>query len=282
MNRKLDDLKEAYKDIPIPIELETIVANALAEGKPAKKRFVWPMTSIAAAAAIFVASVNLSPAAADTLSKIPGVKEIVEVVTLDEIHEKQGSTNIDVKTPELKGFENQTLEENINADYQTTAETLYKEYEQKKGPFAIDSDYKTITNRHGILSIEQTILRVEASGYEQKRYVTLDTKNEALITLPSLFKDTSYVNVISDEIVRQMHAQMKADDNKIYFVEKQDEPVDYFKKIDENQSFYINNNGKLVISFDEYEVAPGYMGVVQFVIPTKVIQSLLVGDRYIQ
>nr|MCX3330750.1 DUF3298 domain-containing protein [Bacillus pacificus] len=35
-------------------------------------------------------------------------------------------------------------------------------------------------------------------------------------------------------------------------------------------------------SFDEYEVAPGYMGVTEFKIPTKVISKLLVGDRYIQ
>ncbi|OJT72202.1 anti-sigma factor, partial [Clostridioides difficile] len=35
-----------------------------------------------------------------------------------------------------------------------------------------------------------------------------------------------------------------------------------------------NKNGNLVISFDEYEVAPGYMGAVEFVIPNKVIKRL--------
>ncbi|WP_416212753.1 RsiV family protein [Paenibacillus donghaensis] len=30
-----------------------------------------------------------------------------------------------------------------------------------------------------------------------------------------------------------------------------------------------NNDGKLVISFDKYEVAPGYMGVLEFIIPTQ-------------
>ena len=282
MNKKIEDLKEQYKNIPIPAELDAIVAEALAEKKPAKKRFVGPMTTLVAAAAIFVASVNLSSAAADTLSKIPGVKEIVEVVTFDEVKEGHDSTTINVRTPKLKGMENQTLERNINADYQATSEKLYKEYEQKKGHFAVDSDYQTITDRNGILSIEQTILHIAASGYEQKRYVTLDTKNEALITLPSLFKDTSYVDVISAEIIHQMRAQMNADDSKVYFVDKQDEPVDSFKKINDNQQFYINDKGKLVISFDEYDVAPGYMGAVQFVIPTKVIQSILVGNRYIQ
>ena len=280
MNKKLHELREEYKNIPIPVELDKHVTEALHE-KPKKKRFVWPMTSVAAAT-VFVASVNLSPAAADTLSKIPGVKELVEVVTFEEVHDGKGTTKIDVATPKVSGLENQTLENNINADYQATTEKLYQEYKQQKGHFAVASDYKTITDRHGILSIEQTILHVQASGYEQKRYVTLATKNEALITLPRLFKDTSYIEVISEEIIRQMHAQMKADDNKIYFVNPEQEPVDVFKSIHKNQQFYINDKGKLVISFDEYDVAPGYMGAVQFVIPTKVIQSILVGDRYIR
>lgn len=281
MNKKLHELREEYKNIPIPVELDRLVIEALRE-KPKKKRFVWPMTSVVAAATVFVASVNLSPAAADTLSKIPGVKELVEVVTFEEVHDGKGTTKIDVATPKVTGLENQTLENNLNADYQATTEKLYQEYKQQKGHFAVDSDYKTITDENGIMSIEQTILRVQASGYEQKRYVTLDTKNEALITLPSLFKDTSYIEAISTEIIRQMHAQMKADDNKIYFVNKEQEPVDIFKSIHKNQQFYINDKGKLIISFDEYDVAPGYMGAVHFVIPTKVIQSLLVGERYIR
>lgn len=281
MNKKLHELREEYKNIPIPVELDSLVAEALHE-KPKKKCFVWPMTSVVAVATIFVASVNLSPAAADTLSKIPGVKELAEVVTFEEVHDSKGTTKMNVSTPKITGLENQTLENNLNADYQATTEKLYQEYKQQKGHFAVDSDYQTITNEHGIMSIEQTILRVQASGYEQKRYVTLDTKNEALITLPSLFKDASYIEVISTEIIHQMRAQMKADNNKIYFVNKEQEPVDVFKSIQKDQQFYINDKGKLVISFDEYDVAPGYMGAVQFVIPTKVIQSILVGDRYIR
>ena len=47
-----------------------------------------------------------------------------------------------------------------------------------------------------------------------------------------------------------------------------------FKKIAENQDFYINSNNDLVICFDEYEVAPGYMGPVEFVIPKEIVNSL--------
>ena len=55
-----------------------------------------------------------------------------------------------------------------------------------------------------------------------------------------------------------------------------------FEKIAPEQKFYINENYKLVIVFDKYEVAPGYMGVVEFEIPTNIISSLLVSDEYIR
>ncbi|WP_334309184.1 RsiV family protein [Clostridioides difficile] len=47
-----------------------------------------------------------------------------------------------------------------------------------------------------------------------------------------------------------------------------------FESINKYQDFYFNKDGNLVISFDEYEVAPGYMGAVEFVIADKVIKRL--------
>lgn len=37
----------------------------------------------------------------------------------------------------------------------------------------------------------------------------------------------------------------------------------------------LNASGKLVIVFDEYEVAPGYMGAVSFEIPTEILKDIL-------
>ena len=48
-----------------------------------------------------------------------------------------------------------------------------------------------------------------------------------------------------------------------------------FKSISPEQNYYINDQGKLVIVFDEYQVAPGYMGIVEFTIPTNVIDTIL-------
>jgi len=53
-------------------------------------------------------------------------------------------------------------------------------------------------------------------------------------------------------------------------------------KISPNQNFYITEEGKLVISFDKYEVGPGYMGIQEFEIPTEVIADILVSNEYIR
>ncbi|MDI5791054.1 RsiV family protein [Bacillus licheniformis] len=94
-----------------------------------------------------------------------------------------------------------------------------------------------------------------------------------------MFKDDRYITAISENIKEQMKQQMKDDPDKyIGSVTK--------KSSHSNESrptkFYITENHKLVISFDDYEVAPGYMGAVEFEIPTKAISNLLIGDRYIR
>ena len=39
-----------------------------------------------------------------------------------------------------------------------------------------------------------------------------------------------------------------------------------FETVDANTSFYLNAEGKVVISFPEYSIAPGYMGIQEFTI----------------
>lgn len=122
--------------------------------------------------------------------------------------------------------------------------------------------------------------RLTTSSVNQ--YNTIDKKHEVLVTLPSLFKDKSYIKVIkviSENIKQQMKDQMKHEEGKIYWLTEED--MDPFKQIDENQSFYITKDHKLRIVFDKYEVAPGYMGNIEFKIPTNVISNLLIGRRYI-
>ena len=102
-----------------------------------------------------------------------------------------------------------------------------------------------------------------------------------LITLPSLFKDEAYIDIISENIKAQMKEQMK-DENNVYWLEDEMMGDENFSKIDKNQRFYITKDTQLVIAFDKYEVAPGYMGNPEFIIPSELLKDALVSEEYIK
>jgi hypothetical protein len=97
----------------------------------------------------------------------------------------------------------------------------------------------------------------------------VDKTTGNIITLSDLYgQDTDYIDTISKEIKRQMQDRMATDENNIYFIKSDEEPSG-FDKITDDTNFYIDENGNVVIVFDEYEVAPGYMGVVEFTLPQE-------------
>ncbi|MFB7641882.1 DUF3298 and DUF4163 domain-containing protein [Peribacillus butanolivorans] len=288
MEKKLKDLREEYLQTPIPKELNDVVQAALNE-KPRKKprvaRSIW--ITAAAAMLIVTASVNMSPAVAKAMSDIPIVEKVIEVITFVEWNEEENNSSAVIKTPAITGLENKQLENSLNDKYLAESKQLYKEFtdsmstlkEGENGNISVESGYKILTDNDTILSVQRYTDKIQASSSTESQFDTVDKKNEVLLTLNSLFKDDRYLQVINENIMEQMKQQMAEDPNKIYWVED-DEFVE-FKGIGATQNFYINKDGKLVIAFNSYEAAPGYMGAVEFTIPTKVISDLLVGDQYI-
>ena len=72
----------------------------------------------------------------------------------------------------------------------------------------------------------------------------------------------------------QMQQQMAEDDGKMYWVDNAEVPEWNFDKITDETSFYLDSDGHLVICFNEGDVAPMYMGCVQFVIPDEVVADI--------
>ena len=86
-----------------------------------------------------------------------------------------------------------------------------------------------------------------------------------------------YITPISENIKEQMREQMKEDEMVYYWVDDEIEEWN-FKAITDETSFYLNEKNEIVIAFDEYEVAPGYMGCVEFVIPNEVTESIRINN----
>lgn len=286
-------------DVPIPVELDFIVKKSLEDNgvkitnsRANFKGIKIAAASIAAAVALFTVGVNSSPVFAASLSNVPVVGIIVKILTFREYTVNEDSYNADIKVPSIQGLENKDLENSLNDKYLTENKKLYEEFmadmEDMKsngdGHLGVSSGYVVKTDNDKLLSIGRYVVNTVGSSSTTMKYDTIDKDSEILITLPNLFKNDSYVNIISENIKKQMIEQNKADENKFYWVEgiEKDMNMELFEKISKDQNFYINSEGKLVISFDKYEVAPGYMGVVEFVIPTEILSDSLVSNDYIK
>lgn len=295
INKDIDKLKKDYLDTPIPLELDSVVKKALLEGQRKQiknnnklRKPLIAAASMAACILLLAVSVNTMPVFADALSKVPVVGSIIEVLTLKQFTLKEDTYNANIEVPAIQGLNNKELQNSLNDKYLEENKKLYedfiKEVEDIKAiggaHMGVDSGYVVKTDNDKILSIGRYVVNMAGSSSTVFKYDTIDKKQEILITLPSLFQDDSYINKISENIKEQMAQQMKDDPNKLYWIE--DAFAVNFEKINGRQSFYINQEGKLVISFDKYEVAPGYMGVVEFVIPTEAISDALVGNEYIK
>lgn len=295
---ELEQMKSNYINISIPEKLDFTVRNALQEGnkeirrdKLLKKIRIAAATA-AAATVVLTAGVNVSPILARTLAEVPVVGPIVQVLTFREYTVNEDTFDADIKVPAVKGLKNKDLENSLNEKYLEENKKLYEEFvaemeSLKKnggGHLGVDSGYIVKTDTDKLLSVGRYIVNTVASSSTKIKYDTVDKEKGVLITLPSLFKNDRYVDIISANIKKQMVEQHKADENKYYWVEgvEKEDFVDKFEKISPEQSFYINPDNKLVISFDKYEVAPGYMGVVEFVIPTEKLSDILVSNTYIK
>ena len=104
------------------------------------------------------------------------------------------------------------------------------------------------------------------SGSEVYKTYTIDKKTGEAVSLGELLKNKETLRLVSENISSQMEEQMKEDASIIYFQSSEGG----FSGLNGNESFYLNQDGSLVIVFDEYTVAPGSMGMVEFTIPTDI------------
>lgn len=298
-NKKLEKLKKKYMDISIPEDLDFLIKKTLKERELEMKKqnnikkAVISVASVAAALGIVAVGVNTSPAIADSLGNIPIIGGVARVMTFKEYNVDKDNYDGKIATPKIEGLENEDLQNSLNEKYIEENTKLYNEFleeikeleEKGGGHLGVDSGYVVKTDTDDILSIGRYTVNTAASSSEEFKYDTVSKKNNVLITLPSLFKDDSYVEAISKNIKEQMIENNKKDEENIYWIEEigeDEEIIDNFEKISPEQSFYINENNKLVISFDKYEVAPGYMGSLEFTIPTEVLSDVLVSNEYIK
>lgn len=254
-----------------------------------KKGMLFKWTAgVAAAILISIILPNINGDIAKAMGNIPVLGKYFQVVTFREYHYEDDNNTADIVVPKVETEEEATEQEvktaeTMNKSIEEYAQGFMQEFQenlksQGEGYQELQMDYEVVTDNEDWLTIKVNVLQVEASGYQQAKFFHIDKKTGKEAVLSDLFVEGSdYVGIISENIIAQMKEQMAQDEGKIYFVEGNGDDIDEFnfKQMKEDQNFYFNEKGELVIAFDEYEVAPGYMGTVEFVIPSQVIESIV-------
>lgn len=288
MDEHLKKLKKQYENVPIAKELDEIVEKSLYKKKKPNK--VLAGLSVAAVAMIlFTGSINASPAMARNLAQIPILSSVVEVLTFTKYEVTEGNFEANIEVPQITG-ESEEIQ-TLNAKFEQEGKLLYEQFKadiegMEEGHLGVDSGYIVETDTEKLLSFGRYVVEMAGSSSTEMLYTTIDKEKQIVITLPSLFKDSSYISIISSYIEEKMREEVNATEgNVMYWVSGTkyvEDDFGFFEQISETQNFYITEQGKLVISFDKYEVAPGYMGLVTFEIPTDILQSVLVSNEYIK
>lgn len=239
------------------------------------------------AACLSILATSVSPVFASTEFK-PLLGSHISVKSAKQFTVDSESASVTIDVPSISGLSNIELQIKLNNKFQTEGEAIYNQFlkdseEWKKTgsdiAYSLQLGYEVVTDNQDALVLRTNKVQAMGSSMQEMQYYVIDKNTQTEVTLPSLFKDQSYVKIISDYILSRMQEEMKADPGKSYFI---NEDIDInFKQINENQKFYINQAGELVICFDKYEVAPGYMENLEFVIPAEVIKQVVANDRLI-
>lgn len=310
--KKIEDMKRGYREVQMSEEQLEKMKRRMSEAGKEKRRKVNQkvMRNIVAAAAVvavFIVVPNTSAKAAYAMSNIPVIGKLVEVVTFRDYKYESERQNADINVPELVagGTENGTdsaqvvsdteqeaaadtgVQENlkktteeINAEIQKITETIVAEFESgleaEEGYQDVVVKSEVMATTEDYFTLKLICYQAAGSGAEWDYFYTIDLTTGERLAMADLFaEDADYITPISENIKKQMKEQMEADDMVMYWLEDEEIPDEWnFHAITEETSFYLNENDELVIAFNEGDVAPMYMGTVEFVIPKDVTEGI--------
>lgn len=238
------------------------------------------VSNTAATLLLLLCFVNIFPDTVQALETVPVIGNMLRMADFSTYHSSfsWGSSSLEASFPQIdssNGIEdiNQQLETYIQA---VKEEFLWYFFQKYQGYVASDTDYNILHNDESLLSV-CCYTTINAGGSSQySRCFTLDKTTGNVLTLADLFAEGSdYIGIISADIIRQMTQQVEAGEGDYFIPGGIWSPEECFKAIAADQNFYIDENNKLIVIFDEYEVAPGSMGMPQFTVETAVFDHIL-------
>ena len=192
----------------------------------------------------------------------------IEVKEGQSYEKEEGTLSAKIRRPVL--VDQNGTELSINKEISEYVDSLIAEYEENKAAsekeegdvhYAVSNTYEVTHDGEQYFSMYMAAARIMGSGSETYQTYTIDKKTGEAVSLGELLGNEETLRLVSENI----SAQMKEDASVVYFQASEGG----FSGLTGDESFYLNQDGSLVVVFDEYTVAPGSMGMVEFTIPTE-------------
>lgn len=215
-----------------------------------------------------VLALNLFPSAADAVSTLLSIN----IPTIRSLNLGWGDNKISIESPEFEGNDADKLNSAVK-NYTDEAKEKFLWYFNRRynGYVAEDMKYTVIRDDEKYYIVQFNVTVNAGGSIDYSRWIVYDKGAEKVLELSDLFKEGSdYIGILSTEIREQMIYKNEHEDAHFFI-----DGNDAFTKISEDTNFYIDSFDRLVIVFDEYEIAPGSMGSPEFFINNRVIKDIV-------
>lgn len=214
-------------------------------------------------------------------SEIPLLGEVISVITGEVFIHNNDKGSITITVPLIKN--EQSIYKELNKLYLEDGQVEYQnslnEIESMRNQqMDINGHYSVLVNDDKFLVIHQSTEKIVGSSMVSKKFTTIDKQNEVVLSLSMLFKNANYQKDLSEEVTKQMKERISKSSDMVYWPLENDDAYN----MNEDPEFYINDDHELVLHFDKYEIAPGYMGPQEFTINKELVEELLANKDYLE
>lgn len=289
MTDKLKSLKNEYAGFSMNEkavnQMKSRIEMAKVENKiEARKRHIRGWAIAAAAALTIFILPNSNASVANAMGNVPVLGGFFNAITIRDYHSDSKNATASVEVNGLKSNDKtgkKTADE-INREIKSLTNKYVAGFKQtKKADGKVDLDVSTdiIAKTDNYFTLKLTAVEAQADSYQENHYYTIDLNTKKQVKLADLFKkNTDYKTAIKNDIKKQMLEHEKESEDVSYFVSDsaEDKKITGFSDDDlvSKASFYLDKNGNIVICYNQGDVAPMYMGALEFTLDKSAVADI--------
>ena len=210
------------------------LTDALMKGEaPKRRRPHYRWMAAAACLTLTLAGLNLSPTLAHAAANVPVLGGLFQVLTFVDYQKEEDGIRYDVSVPKVEAWGGREMD--VIVDYEIKSQT---------------------ENR---VSFTVSFAEGWVSSYEERYYYNLDLSENRDLTLRDLLGE-DWASLCNAAIQKQIDESVDQEGFTPFF--KPEEGG--FTTVDENTSFYVREDGVVVVCFPRYDIAAGFIGIPEF------------------